>query len=129
MKIIGWRAFYTEGREYENGPDLLGSFSRPPDDGLLAVVLYHDRPRPDGRPVRTIVSCPLKFAQSPYGHDYCFAAPSEDGPLFMFDPGPPAEIERRYPGAIVKRGKGVDDETFARIRQKVMAAVECPVCS
>lgn len=129
MNIIAWRAFYSEDREFENGPDLLASFGDLPYDGLLSVALYYDESRPDGHPYRDIVSCLVEHAKSPYSHDYCFAVQSEAGPMFMFDAGPPAEIRRRYPGAIVKRGKGVDPETFKRVQQKVMASVECPTCN
>lgn len=129
MNIIGWRAFYTEDREYENGDDLLESFKTLPNDGLLSVVLYLDRNRPDGHPYREIVSCPAEFSKSPYSHDYCFAVQSENGPMFMFDPGPPKDIKKRYPGAIVKRGKGVDPDTFKQVQAKVMGSVECPECN
>lgn len=114
-KIIGWRALYTEGREFVHCET---AWADAPDDGLLVWVLYLNKRRPDGSPERMILD----------GKKWYFTAPSERGLAYLCNDDPPKINRLRYPGCILKQGKGVDLETLALRNAEAMAAVECPGC-
>lgn len=87
-----FRAWYTEGRVYEgHGYD---DWCALPDDGVLTVMLYHA----DG--TRRVEQ----------GNDYYWATP--DG---IYGHSDDQQIEDRYPGASVKRGKWTTDEEMGHV--------------
>lgn len=117
MKVVAWKAFYTEGRIFDGKS--VKDFRGLPDDGVLVIVLYYDRKRPDGHPYRDILD----------GHNWYFCAPSEKGTMYMCDNSPKEDIALRYPKAVIKRGKGVDRDAFDIVDSLAMKSVECPDCS
>jgi len=97
-----------------------------PDDGLLGIRWYEDKfkePDPNGNTVRI----GLKMT----GMDYYFQAPGPNGIIMGADidhreVDRKEEIQRRYPGAVVKRGKWTDPDTFDDAWQDIKAATELP---
>lgn len=102
MSVIGWRAYYTEDREYVSNED---DWMDLPDDGLLIVVLYGIRQDLDGnehvhRRIRA-------------GYDWYFHVP--DTTLYAGNNDPPDEIMTRYPRAILKRGKWAPEDEYRHV--------------
>lgn len=98
IQIFGWRAWYTEGRVFVSREIAWADL---PDDGFLALTLYYNVAAPDGYPLARTLS----------GSDWYF----KQGDIYgsSMDGGDKAdteaEIEERYPGASVKRGKWTTD--------------------
>lgn len=83
------------------------AFEALPPDGVIEMAVYFD----DGR--RNMLG----------GHDFYFYAPHRDGQIYGSESYTTEdEIKRRYPGAIVKRGKWVPEETMARVAELALAA-------
>lgn len=86
-----WRAWYVGGRVLDSRDCAWDDL---PDDGVLVVVQFHD----DGT---------RRFAA---GDDWYFML---DGTL-AHNSDTRAENERRYPGAVLKRGMWASDDEFGR---------------
>ena len=111
MNVTAWKAWYTEDRQFAS--DIAPGFDTVdwvdlPDDGVLLVVLYMDETGGHGKPYRQILS----------GSDWYFTAQSENGLMYMSNNDSPEENKLRYPGCILKRGKGVDMQTM-KIKEKL----------
>ena len=104
-KVLGLIVWYDDGQVFRVVNE--AEWAALPDDGLVEAVIYFD----DGR--RNTLGA----------MDWYFYAPHPDGPIYGSDIyTTPDEIRRRYPGAIVKRGKWVPEETMARITAEALAA-------
>lgn len=104
----GWRAWYTNGRTFNSDDD---AWSDLPHDGVLVIVVYLDEysGADDGVQHRYILD----------GSDWYFHVPDEG--IIGSNSDSASEILERYPGALLKRGKWTDPETFRAVKQ---AAVE-----
>ena len=52
MKIVGWKAWYTEGRVFHSNEK---GWAALPGKGVLAVMVFFDEPKPDGYAKREIL--------------------------------------------------------------------------
>jgi hypothetical protein len=101
IKIIGWKAWY-EDAEFSSDDTEWGQL---PDDGI--VIVYHFKS--DGRR--------LELA----GDDSYFFAPTKSGDVWGSNRETEKQVQERYPGAIVKRGKWVPLEVFHKIQARAAA--------
>lgn len=109
MAVEGWRAFYTEGREYSS---INTRWSDLPDDGMLAVTIYYDEWSGD-----------TQYSSVLSGYDWYFHNP-ETG-LFGGNSDTRDENERRYPDACLKRGKWAPRHEAEAARKKAHKE-QCP---
>lgn len=104
-----WRAYYSGGRRYtsrEHAPEDL------PRDGVLGIVKYLDRRTRGGVQYRQILS----------GDDHYFWWRGE----WFCNNDPPDEIERRFPGAMILRGKWTLSGEMDRVQAEMAEAREEP---
>lgn len=104
-----WRAYYAGGARFssrETKPEEL------PPDGLLGIVKYTGEFTTGGVPYRLILS----------GDDHYFFWQGE----WFCNRDSPEEIERRYPGALILRGKWTTDAEMERVRAEMDRAREVP---
>ncbi len=113
MKVIDWHVFYDDGKEFTSARTDWDSLPR---DGVQAVVLYFDEVTKAGAPYRRIMS----------GHDFYFRADGSRGYIFADSDDPAGEIKKRYPGALILRGKWADEETHYAINFMASEAKEAP---
>lgn len=113
MNVIAWRAWWWDGTAYSSEDHRWEGL---PEDGWEAFVLYFDKLTSGGVPYRRIMM----------GSDYYFRADTEIGPIYGESHDPPEEIERRFPGASIKRGKWTSEAVMDRIREEANAAQKPP---
>lgn len=108
-KIIGWAVWYDDGTMLTSKETTWESL---PDDGVIEIVLY----KSDGS--RRIMDA----------HDWYFRAPNrylpgwEDGWIYGHDTyTTKEEIQRRYPGASIKRGRWVSEERMHEFSNRALA--------
>lgn len=94
MAVARWRAWYTENRVFDGQG--FADWAELPDDGVLSVMLWFA----DG--TRRVEQ----------GNDHYWATPEG---IYAHSDDPLDEIERRYPGASVKRGKWTTDAQMQRV--------------
>ncbi len=109
--VIGWRAWYDGGLVFDSKTTAWENLSA---DGVVSIVLYEDTTTPAGDPTRRVME----------GSSFYFRAPGARDFIYGHSEGPAAEIQSRYPGAIVLLGKWVDGVTLERIQTAAMAARE-----
>ncbi len=109
MEVLGWRAWYAGGTVYDSRST---TWANLPDDGALAFVIYFAGNIPGG------VHSSLRRIMT--GTDYYFLV----GPdLYAQSDDAPEEITRRYPGAILKRGRWAPDYEMMAAHETAMAAI------
>lgn len=101
--MIAWRAYFTDGRRFDSRADDPASL---PSDGCLGIVKYLDKP------YRQILS----------GDDHYFFWKGE----WFSNSDAREEIERRYPGCLIIRGKWAASEEMSRVQAEMAAAKEAP---
>lgn len=106
----GWRLYYTEDRAYSSADT---EWVACPDDGVLALVLYYDAYTDGGVQYRKVLT----------GDDHYFHVPGTD--LYGCNNDSIPEIEARYPGAVVKRGKWTTHAEMTRVEQRAYHTT-CP---
>lgn len=111
MNVEGWRAYYTDGRAFDSATH---DWVDLPDDGLLVLVIYYDRWSGDGT---------VQQRMTLDGDDHYFHVPGTE--LFGCNNDPIEEIERRFPGAVVKRGKWTEATEFYYTKERARSA-GCP---
>ena len=99
MKVIGWRVWVDGGKVYDSRHNTWDSV---PFDGIIQMVTYKES----------------NYREMFSGHDYYFHAPHPKGTIYGCNNDSLEEIEKRYPGAIIKRGKWVPPEEMARIQKE-----------
>lgn len=117
--IIGWRAWYEIADGWIVYDSNMMAWEDLPDDGMLALRWYEDTEKPNNPGIPN----GLKLT----GVDYYFMAPGPQGEIMGGDIdrreiNVKEEIKQRYPGAVVKRGKWTDPDTFDSAWQDVKAA-------
>jgi len=111
--LIGWKAWVATQYGFTRYNSLQHTWEDLPEDGILAV--------------RTYESKGFRFA----GADYYFMAPGPNDVIFGIDydrrdADVREEILKRYPGAVVRRGKWTDVETFDLVNNEMQAAEQWP---
>lgn len=101
MKVIGWRVWIDSNRIYDSREhtwkDVL-------NDGIILMYTYKAGGYREG------------FS----GHDHYFQAPHPEGVIYGCNDDSTEEIEIRYPGAVIKKGKWVPSEVMARIQKEAI---------
>jgi hypothetical protein len=101
LTVARFRAWYTEGRVFDGAS--FEDWRALPDDGVLTVMLWF------GNGTRRVEQ----------GNDFYWATP--DG-IWAHSDEPQDEIERRYPGASVKRGMWTTDAEMERVAAEAIGA-------
>lgn len=101
MTVARWRAWYTGGHVYDG--ESFEDWCYLPDDGVLFVKVFFDA---GGSRVAS-------------GHDHYWATPEG---IYAHSNDSCREIEDRYPGASVKRGKWTTEAEMRRVHDEGMAA-------
>lgn len=109
MKVVGWRAWYTDGSKY-NSKDT--KWKDLPDDGVVVIVLYFDNK------TRRIMD----------GSDWYFRAKHESGDfIYGENNDSPEENKKRYGEDIsLKRGKWTAEKIMYGLQKEAMATEDCP---
>ena len=109
MDVIAWKAWYREGLIFcSTGTE----FSDLPDDGALAFVVLFDEKAPNGFPLRKQYSGgTLYWMVDIQGHQTLCQGDHEDRP------------EKRYPGAIIKRGAWTSDQEMQLVNAQMAQAM------
>lgn len=92
---IGWSVWYADRKLYTSRDN---KWEKLPNDGVIAVIVFFNK----GKRIMT-------------GSDFYFRAPGNDDKFIYAQSSPgdsKKEIEKRYPKAIVLRGKWTDDTTM-----------------
>ena len=96
--IIGWRIWFRDAvydsRKHE-WVDI-------PDDGVQVLWVY----KIDGR------------REEMCGQTSYYLIPDDEGDYFDSDPDRPVDVIKRYPGAIIKRGKRIPWNVFVKIQRE-----------
>ncbi len=96
--MIGWRIWYRDAvydsREFE--------WADVPDDGIQVLYIYKDDGRREGM-----------SGQTSY-----YLVPDEDGDYFDSDMDRPVDVIKRYPEAVIKRGKRIPLNVFENIQRE-----------
>lgn len=96
METLGWRCWYEDDAIYTSAERTWESL---PDDGIVVKIIYYSN---GGRQAQQA--------------DWYYEAPHEHGTVRgTCTDGKREETEKRYPGAIFKRGKWVPDEYFREV--------------
>jgi len=106
--LIGWKAWVATQYGFTRYNSLQHKWEDVPKDGMLALRTYESELKSNKTPVG------FKFL----GCDYYFMA--------RRDKDVEKEIEKRYPGAIIRRGKWTDVVTFELARKEMEAAANWP---
>jgi hypothetical protein len=101
LAVARWRAWYTEGRIFDG--EGFEDWQALPDDGVLTVMLW-------------FANGTRRIEQ---GNDSYFATPEG---IYGHSNETVAEIEPRYPGASVKRGKWTTDAEMDRVTTEAIGA-------
>ena len=111
-RIIAMQAWYGGGRvfkgDFENSQELIDWWRSLPDDGALGFRAWFNQ----FKPVRT----GLRSSGMPW-----YFLLDQDDPALDGDHDP-LEIRRRYPNAILKRGKLVGVAEIERVNEEITAA-------
>lgn len=106
MRTFAWKAWYTGGRAFcSDGTD----WADLPDDGVLGIVVVFDEvSQPSGERFRRLVSgSDLYWMVDLLGSPTICQGAHEDRP------------DKRYPGAMIKRGTWTSDEDMQRVNAEM----------
>lgn len=103
MRAIKWRA-WVEDLATQEGFTLhqggLDEWADLPADGIICVMIYFSDNAPSGTPLRRIA----------HGSDFYFMFIGHDGAWVIGDNSDTREeVTRRFPTAVIKRGKWISD--------------------
>lgn len=109
MKVIGWRAWYANGSEYDSA---VTRWEDLPDDGVLVVMLYFDDK------TRRIMD----------SSDWYFRIRHKSGDfIYGENNGSPEENKKRYGESIsLKRGKWTTEKLMRDSQKEAMQTKDCP---
>lgn len=100
---IAWRVWFDDGSEYNSRDHVWADC---PDDGVLVRMLYY---RDGSRQIQN-------------GLDYYYQAPHFSGESIYGAGGSKDNIEKRYPDAVIKRGRWAPDDYYREIVDKAFAS-------
>lgn len=123
MKVttVAWRAWYADvtngvrrfsGRVDKPIDEVLADIRALPASGIQVVMLYYEQLASTGEPYRRIIA----------GNDFYYVAPGLAEPIF----GQTNREDDVPAGAVVLRGKSIDDATFADLQDEAMSNYEVP---
>ena len=101
---MSWRAWFDNDSIYTSRDSKSADL---PGDGLLVRMLYYEG---GGKQIQQ-------------GVDFYYEAPHSSGESILGCGMDKDEIEERYPGAIIIRGRWAPDEYYKRIVAEAMASV------
>ena len=109
MKVVGWRAWYTDGSKYDSATTRWNDL---PDDGVVVIVLYFDNK------TRRIMD----------GSDWYFRAKHESGDFVYGENNDPSEENKKRYGEDIslKRGQWTTEKVMYGFQKEAMATLECP---
>ena len=101
MNVVGWRAWYLGGRAFDSKTNTWADL---PDDGVIQIYLFMDTRDQTTR---------LPYRRGMAGSDFYWHVAGE-GVYGCCDASEmkPDEILKRYPGALIKRGRWVSQEEY-----------------
>ena len=99
MNVIGWATWYDNNRIFTSEDAVWEDL---PDDGIQAIVLFQDDSS------KNVIN----------GYDYYFKV----GDIFGGNNDNPRDTAKRYPGAVIKRGRWTTTEEIHRINSEVLAS-------
>ncbi len=102
MKVIGWRVWVDDEIGVYDSND--HEWLMIPCDGIILMYVYKEGGYREG------------FS----GHDHYFHAPHKEGIIYGCNDDSVEEIEKRYPRAIIKKGKWVPSEMMSRIQSEAL---------
>jgi len=115
-KVLAWKVWYADGSKHIG--KTREEWEILPDDGILVIILYYDEFATDGI---------TRYRRVLQGSDFYWLSSGERDHIY----GQTSNIqetsewiEQRYPDALVKAGRWVDDDTFKQIIEEVMADYE-----
>lgn len=101
--VVGWKVWLRDGSV--RGGRTPADWAALPDDGILCVLLYYNRFSTDGQTRYRRVIQDDYYWMAPGTLDHIYGQHSEKGHDL-------ADLHRRYPGVVVKRGAWTDDAHF-----------------
>lgn len=101
MKVLGWRFYIDGGFVFDSRNNNWNEVS---SDGVIIGYLYKEQ----------------GYKEEMCGSDRYFQAPHSEGIIYGHSNDSEQEIKKRYPGAVVKRGKWVPPEVFSRIQKEAV---------
>jgi hypothetical protein len=105
MQVIAWKAWYRGGVAYCSTGK---TWAELPDDGLLGIVVLFDDLSPSGERLHRFISgSDLYWMVELEGRITICQGQHEDRP------------EKRYPGAVIKRGAWTSDEEMQRVNAEM----------
>ena len=99
--VVGWKVWYADGSKYVG--KTLQEWQKTPDDGVILVMLYYNRHSVDGG---------TRYRRICQGDDYYWQAPGKLDVIYGHGSDAPELVQKRYPGASVKRGSWTDDAHY-----------------
>ncbi len=99
--VLGWRCWYDDGSVYSSKES---EWADLPDDGLLIRMIYYEG---GGKQIQS-------------GSDYFYEAPHFSGEPILGEGKNLNNIETRYPGAIIKKGRWAPDGYFRNLVDESM---------
>lgn len=110
MTVIGWKVWFADGRVAAGAtPE---EWAALPEDGVLIVMLYYDE--------FTEADPELRYRRILQGNDSYWLSRGEADHIYGQSDEAAAAICERYPGAVVKRGKWTDDESYRLAAEAAM---------
>lgn len=103
MKYLGQRVWFIDGAVYSSQRFHWADL---PYDGLLVRMLYYEG---GGKQIQQ-------------GTSYYYEAPHHSGEVIRGAGMDADDIERRYPGAVIKRGQWAPDEYYRKVVDEAMAS-------
>ena len=100
MKVVGWRVWVDGEGIYDSHNNTWDSV---PSDGIIEMVTYKEG----------------GYREMFSGHDHYFHAPHSKGTIYGCNNDSMDEIKRRYPGAVIKKGKWIPSEEMAKIQKDI----------
>jgi hypothetical protein len=108
VRVTGWKVWYDYGGVFSSKGS---SWETLPRDGVQFVQLYFDK-----RGERSKLPYRRRFA----GDDFYWHIPgTEIWGSCTYAEMAKEEIRRRYPGAVILRGRWTSEDTYLRIKNKV----------
>lgn len=102
LGVLGWRVWYDDGTVFDSRRHRWVDL---PEDGVLVRMIYYR----DGRQIQQ-------------GMDYYYEAPHGSGEPILGTARATDDLARRYPGAVIKRGRWAPDAYYRRIVDAAMAS-------
>jgi hypothetical protein len=101
-RVAGYVVWYADGSSCSSRNK---SWDQMPADGVLMVMLYFDK----------FTAGNKRYAEVQQGHEHYFRMPDGSDWIHGYSNDSAGDIQKRYPGAIVKRGKWASNGRYAKL--------------